>query len=56
MKFHEVEVRRSLQVMHKERDWPTRMTFDYQFWSQSAATRSLPPSCSPSQYHPRPRR
>ncbi|KAK8959919.1 hypothetical protein KSP40_PGU014349 [Platanthera guangdongensis] len=29
-----MEVSRSLSVMRKERDWPTRTTFDCHFWPQ----------------------
>ncbi|URE23231.1 hypothetical protein MUK42_03227 [Musa troglodytarum] len=32
--FQEVEVRRSLPVTRKERDWPTRTALDCQFWPQ----------------------
>ncbi|KAK8921378.1 hypothetical protein KSP39_PZI019998 [Platanthera zijinensis] len=32
--FHEVEVSWSLSVTQKERDWPTRTTFNCQFWPQ----------------------
>nr|KJB73992.1 hypothetical protein B456_011G265800 [Gossypium raimondii] len=32
--FHEVEVRRSLPVTLNDRDWPTKMALDCQFWPQ----------------------
>ncbi|KAK8964085.1 hypothetical protein KSP40_PGU006117 [Platanthera guangdongensis] len=46
-KFHEVEVSRSMSVMRKERDWPTRTTFDCQLWPQLRVIKS-PRSSSPS--------